>query len=98
MHAARTVAVAAALAAPIALTACFGGGGSVTLTVPCPAELVTVEDAAPSQRPAPPVRGADQLPAYYVYIAEAEAYMTAQALQARAREAQVAECREIAAD
>ena len=88
---------AAALALPLALAACFGGG-TVTVTVPCPERLVTVDEAAPSNRPAKPVRGTDQLPAYYVYIEEAEAHMTAQELQASAREAQVAECRELAAE
>lgn len=64
------------------------------MTVGCPTDLVTVEEAHPSERPTKPVRGKDQLPAYYVYIEGAEAYMTARELQAAAREAQVRECQE----
>lgn len=90
-------AVAAALALPLALAACFGGG-TVTVTVPCPVQLVSVEEADPSERPAAPVRMRDRLPDLYVYTAALGLYVDALELQARAREEQVADCRELAAE
>ena len=95
MHPAAAAGIAVAAALAVAACSPFGGSVETSISVRCPDRLVTVNKG---ERPAMPKPGADNFADLYAFAEGLGAYTDKLELQESAREAQVAECRELAED
>jgi len=89
------VAIAAAIALAVSACSPFGGAVETSTTVRCPDRLVNVTKG---ERPDKPIPVEDNFADLYAFAEELGLYADRLELQEAAREAQIAECEELAAD